>query len=53
MSWSLSRPGVSLRVTRFKAVRPIAGLKPEARATFKAKRARECRKVEPKIVLTN
>lgn len=53
MSWSLSKPGVALRVTRFKAARPVAGLKPEVRAALKAKRARECRKVEPKIVLTN
>lgn len=53
MNWTLRKPDVALRVTRFKAVRPIAGLKPEVRAAFKAKRARECRKVEPKIVLTN
>lgn len=53
MSWSLTRPHVSLRVTQFKVARPIAGLKPEVRAAFKAKRERECRKVEPKIVLAN
>lgn len=45
MSWSLSKPDVALRVTKF-APRVIAGLSAEARAALRVKRDRECRKVK-------
>lgn len=58
MSWSLSRPNVALRVTRFlpevaPAVepKPIAGLTQKLRAEWRAKRARECAKRDEALVL--
>jgi hypothetical protein len=48
MSWSLRKPNVTLRVTRFKPARDlVAGLTAAARAAHRAKRARECRRVIP------
>lgn len=46
MNWSLSKPNVSLRVTKF-APKVVAGLSDEARAALQAKRETECRKVKP------
>lgn len=46
MSWSLSKPNVSLRVTKF-AQKLKAGLSDEYRAALQAKRKKECRKVKP------
>lgn len=53
MSWSLLRPNVALRVTRFTpdTPKPIAGLSPLARALHRDRRERECRKVEPAMEL--
>jgi hypothetical protein len=49
MSWSLSKPNVSLRVTKFapKSAPVPAGLSPEAREAHRANREAECAKVEP------
>lgn len=52
MSWSLSKPNVQLRVTKFASQRkpvPIAGLTDAARESHRAARAVECAKVEPPI----
>jgi hypothetical protein len=53
MSWSLRKPNVALRVARFlpevapaHEPKPIAGLSPLARALWRDRRDRECRKVE-------
>lgn len=53
MSWSLSRPNTTLRVTKFapETETPVAGLTDEARAAHRAKRAAECAKVEPAMEL--
>lgn len=54
MSWSIRRLNVLLRVTRFEPEQqaPLpAGLTPQQREAFRAKRERECRKVEPAIDL--
>jgi hypothetical protein len=49
MSWSITRPNTTLRVTKFAPeTEPLfAGLTPEAREAHRAKRAAECAKVEP------
>jgi hypothetical protein len=51
MGWSLSKANVALRVTKFSPgePKPIAGLSPLARAIWRNKRAKECRKVEFKV----
>jgi hypothetical protein len=51
MSWSIRRSNVGLRVTKFSPgePKPIAGLSPRLRAIWRAKRAKECRKVEFKV----
>lgn len=58
MSWSLRKADVALRVTTFMPVvapahepKPIAGLTQKLRAEWRAKRARECRKVPAAIEL--
>lgn len=49
MNWQLRKPNVALAVTRFAPeTEPLfAGLTPEAREAHRAKRAAECRKIEP------
>lgn len=53
MSWSLTRPNVAVRVTRFApdTAKPIAGLSPLARALHRDRREKETRKVEPAVCL--
>lgn len=53
MSWSLTRPNTTLRVTKFapETETPVAGLTDEARAAHRAKRAAECAKVESAMEL--
>jgi len=58
MSWSLRKPDVELRVTRFlpevapaQESKPVAGLSPLVRALFRDRRARECAKVAPAVEL--
>lgn len=46
MSWSIRRPNVDLRVTKF-APKAVAGLSDAERAAHRAKRKTECRKVKP------
>jgi hypothetical protein len=56
VSWSLSRPNVALRVTKFAPVtepKPIAGLSPIARALWRDKRAKEQQKRLGALVLNS
>lgn len=49
MSWSLTRPNTTLRVTKFapEAETLVAGLTAEAHEAYRAKREAECRKIDP------
>ena len=53
MSWNRSKPTVEVRVTRFvpEIAPATAGLSDEDREAHRAKRAKECAKVEPAIDL--
>lgn len=45
MSWSIRKPNVLLRVTKFAPDVPVAGLTAEQRAEHRAQREKETRKV--------
>jgi hypothetical protein len=49
VSWSLTRPNVVLRIRKFapEVIPDTAGLTDDERASHKAKREKECAKVEP------
>jgi hypothetical protein len=50
VSWSLSKPNVALRVTKFSPdseQAPVAGLTPAEREAHRANREKECAKIEP------
>lgn len=53
MSWSNRKPNVSVAIARFApdVDRPVAGLTAEQRAEHRARRAKECAKVEPALGL--
>ena len=53
MSWNRSKPTVEVRVTRFlpEIAPATAGLSDEDREAHRAKRAKECAKVEPAVEL--